>query len=225
MIIGERPSLYRKTLGIMAIAVAITASIAIWFQIEELVRAGAFVWHQYFAYFTIITTILNVVALLFGGFGALQSESDGIAHTMIRHSLVSYAILAGLVYHLVLKDMPLPEGSYVAENGLPQQIFHTIVPIYLVVDWLINPHRERVPWVSVPGMTLLPAGWLGFSLYRGETTGWYPYQFMNPATEIGWPGVVTNLSVIAGVLLVSHLLLLAVNRLHLRMRRRGFSLA
>jgi hypothetical protein len=210
---GERPTPYRKTLGVMAIAVAIVAATAVWVQIADLVGQGAFVWFEYFSYFTIITTVLNIIALLFGGFAALSSERDTILRTVARQSLVTYGLISAGVYHLLLRDDLSTSGAYVSADSWPMQIFHTYVPAYLVIDWLINPYRRRSPWSSMILVFVLPAMWLGSTLYRGQATGWYPYSFLNPTMELGWSGVIQYVAVLTLAIGVIHLLLLAANRI------------
>jgi hypothetical protein len=208
---GERPTLYRKTLGVLAIAVAITSATAVWMQIADLVNQGAFVWFEYFSYFTIITTVLNIIALLFGGFAALTSERDTIFRTVVRQSLVTYALISAGVYHLLLRDTLATSDSYVSADSWPMQIFHTYVPAYLVIDWLINPYRRRSPWSSMIVVFVLPAMWLGFTLYRGQATGWYPYKFLNPLAEAGWSGVVQHVAILTAAMGVIQLFLLGTN--------------
>lgn len=210
---GERPTFYRRTLGVLAIAVAIVAATAVWVQIADLVSQGAFVWFEYFSYFTIITTVLNIIALLFGGFAAQSSERDTIFRTVVRQSLVTYGLISAGVYHLLLRDGLASQDAYVSADSWPMQIFHIYVPAYLVIDWLINPYRRRSPWSSMVLVVVLPAMWLGVTLYRGQATGWYPYGFLNPTTEQGWPGVIQHVALLALAMGVIHLLLLGTNRI------------
>jgi hypothetical protein len=210
---GERPTFYRKTLGVLAIAVAIAAATAVWVQIADLVSQGAFLWFEYFSYFTIITTALNIIALLFGGFAALSSERDTIFRTVVRQSLVTYALISAGVYHLLLRDTLATSDAYVTADSWPMLLFHTYVPAYLVIDWLINPYRRRSPWSSLILVFILPALWLGFTLYRGQATGWYPYEFVNPAGEAGWAGVIQYVAVLTLIMGVIQVLLLGTNRL------------
>jgi hypothetical protein len=210
---GERPTLYRKTLGVLAIAVAIMAATAVWMQVADLVSQRAFVWFEYFSYFTIITTILNIIALLFGGFAALSSERDTIFRTLVRQCLVTYALISAGVYHLLLRDALATSDAYVSADSWPMHIFHTYVPAYLVLDWLINPYRRRSPWSSMILVFVLPGMWLGFTLYRGQATGWYPYAFLNPMAESGWSGVLQYVVILTLAMGVIQLLLLGTNRL------------
>ena len=215
---GERPTLYRKSLGVLAIAVAIGAATAVWVQIADLVGQGAFNWFEYFSYFTIVTTVFNIIALLFAGFASLASERDTVFRTVVRQSLVTYALISAGVYHLLLRDSLAASDVYVSADSGPTQIFHTYVPAYLVIDWLINPYRSRAPWSSMGLVFVLPAMWLGFTLFRGQATGWYPYQFVNPMAEAGWSGVFEHVALLAVMMAIIQLLLLGINRVFFRSR-------
>lgn len=210
---GESPTMYRRTLGVLAIAIAIVAATALWVQIADLIGQGAFVWSEYFSYFTIVTTILNIIALLFGGFAALSSERDSLFRTVVRQSLVTYALISGGVYHLILRDALATSDTYVSADSWSMQIFHTYVPAYLVIDWLVNPHRQRLPWLSMILVFPLPAMWLGFTLFREQATGWYPYEFLSPAAELGWSGVIGYVTILTVAIGLIHLLLLGTNRI------------
>jgi hypothetical protein len=217
---GERPTFFRKTLGVLAIVVAIVSATAVWIQVVDLVRQDAFVWHQYFSYFTINVTLLSIVALLFGGFSSLQSERDSVAHTVIRQSLVTYAVIAAGVYHLLLSDLAISADAFVSNHSASMQLFHTYLPLYLVIDWFINPYRRRSPWSSLVWVAVFPSAWFGFTVFRGMETGWHPYRFLNPTADAGWSGVIEHIAVIAVAIVLVQLVLLGINRLIHRSRKR-----
>jgi hypothetical protein len=214
---GERPTFYRVTLGVVAIAVAVATATAVWVQIAGLVSQGDFTWTQYFSYFTIVTVVANCIVLLYGGFQSLTTERDQVGMTATRHLLITLAIVAGVIYHLLLRDAADPTNPYTAWSSLPMQVFHTILPIYLVVDWVLNPYRAKSPWWTLGGALGFPALWFALSLVRGSQTGWYPYDFVNPAGS-GGVGRVVTMAVAAGAMLaIVHLTLLATNRLSHRL--------
>lgn len=217
---GERPTFYRKTLGVFAIVISVVAATAVFLQVADLMGQQAFVWDQYFSYFTILTTVLNVAALLFGGLNALSTEKDGVAHTVLRQSLVTYALASATVYHLILRDLGSSTDEFVSADNLPMLLFHTYVPLYLLLDWLINPYRSRAPFSSLVTVFVLPALWLGVTLFRGQTNGWFPYQFLNPTSAGGWAGVVDYIAGLALVIFLLQLALLGTNRRYHRTKRR-----
>ena len=222
---GERPTFYRIALGVVAIAVAVATATAMWVQIAGLVSQDNFTWTEYFSYFTVLTVIANCVVLLYGGFQSFTSERDQVAMTATRHMLVTFAIFAAIIYHLLLRDATDPTNPFTAWSSLPMQVFHTVLPIYLLLDWVLNPHRAKSPWWTLVGALGFPVMWLGFSLVRGLQTGWYPYEFLNPAGTGGLGQVVTTTLAAGAMLVVVHLALLAINRVWQRMRVGGDRLA
>jgi hypothetical protein len=213
---GERPVPYRTTLGVLAVVVAIAGATAVWVQIAGLVRQDSFVWSEYFSYFTILTVVANCVVLLFSGFHSFQFERDEILLTTVRHVLVGYAVITSGVYHLLLRDATDATDPYVSADSLPMQIFHTWLPVYLVIDWLINPYRAKSRWSSMWLALVFPFIWLVFTMVRGSQTGWYPYPFLDPSPAGGYERIALTAAVITVAFLVVHLALTVINRLHHR---------
>jgi hypothetical protein len=85
------------------------------------------------------------------------------------------------------------------------------------VDWLIDPpkgtirFRRALPWLVVPVV------YVGYSLVRGQLTGWYPYPFLNPATD-GWCAVILTITglVVLTLALTWALTKLTDKKLHFR---------
>lgn len=215
---GERPTLYRKTLGVVAIVIAIFAATAVWLQIADLTYSGLFDGSEYFSYFTIATTVLTIVVLLFGGLSALSSEEESTWLTVIHQAVIASSVVAGVMFHLVIGRSDAAISSSVDYGSFPMELFHTYLPIYLIIEWLVNPYRPKAPWSSLIVTTVFPAGWLGFTLTRGHDTSWYPYQFLNPQSEMGWAGVASYSASAAAVLLTVSFFLLASNRLRHRVK-------
>jgi hypothetical protein len=222
---GERPTFYRKTLGVVAIAIAIVAATAVWLQIADLTYGGLFDGFHYFSYFTIATTILAIIVLLYGGLSALNSERESTWNTVVHQAVIAASIAAGVLFHAIIKRSDGAETIPIDYGSFPMELFHTFLPIYLFLDWLINPYRAKIPWISLAASLAFPAAWLGFTLYRGYETNWYPYQFLNPQSEIGWAGVSTHIAGATVVLFSASLFLLVSNRLGHRLRSSTKTLA
>jgi hypothetical protein len=60
-------------------------------------------------------------------------------------------------------------------------VVHRIMPIAVIVDWLIDPPRHRIPVRTSLVWLAYPLVWTGYTLVRGALTGWYPYPFLDPA--------------------------------------------
>lgn len=193
-------------------AIVIVAALAV--QITDQVLNGAFVPERYFSYFTIQTSLANIVVLVLTGIVSLQSVRDTRAVAALRANFVAYAIITGAVYNALLRDLPSAEGAYVSPIQWPNEITHVWIPLYFALDWILNPHRHKLPgWTMVAGLAY-PLAWFTFTLTRGELTGWYPYAFLNPTGAAGWTGVWTYAAGIALIIVALVSATALVNLIH-----------
>jgi hypothetical protein len=186
-------------------------------QITDQVLNGAFVPEEYFSYFTIQTSLANLVALVASGLYHFQSSLDTLTLAIVRHALFSYAIVTGTVYNVLLRGLPTEPGEFVSQFTFPNEVLHVVMPIFLALEWLGNPHRPRLPWWSVLIGLVYPILWAIGAVIRGQYTGWYPYDFLDPRQPAGWEGVWLHIGVIALVIVALLALALGVNRLYCRM--------
>lgn len=217
-VVEPNPGLLRQTLGVVALLAAATLAVALFTQISDQIHHQAFVPEEYFSYFTIQTSIAIMVVLTITGLHQLQSRSDSPALVGVRHWLVAYAVVAGSVYHLLLRDIPVKPGAFVSDIAFPNEVLHVVIPVYLVVDWTLSPHSTALSWRSMAWGLVYPLAWLGATLLRGNLTGWYPYAFLNPSNTAGWSGVgshVLGIAIFISALLAAGLML---NRLYCRLR-------
>ena len=184
----------RRTVAVIRLAAAALVLAAIITQIADQVIAGVFVPSEYFSYFTVESSMMNVVVLAAGGYLALRFKRDTMLYTGVRMATVSYAIVTGVVYNLLLRGLP-PTGFV----GLawPKEVEHVWIPIYILIDWLFATGRARLVWKWVWAAVAYPIAWAAFTLIRGAMTGWYPYPFLNPNEPGGWPSVLTYIVGIA----------------------------
>ena len=205
---------FRKTLGVASLLAAITLVTGLSVQISDQVINQAFIPEEYFSYFTIQTSMANVVALTIAGLHQLQSASDHLGVVLVKKFLFSYAIVTAVVYNLLLRGLPTEPGEYVSDITFPNEILHVVIPAYIALDWLLTPHRRKIPvWSLFAGLGY-PLGWLGFTLLRGDVTGWYPYDFLDPRGPAGWSGVWTHIGAIALFIFALLGLALIINRLY-----------
>jgi hypothetical protein len=183
------PSSYRVGLALLNLVGAIAITVALSVQITDQFLNDAFAPTRYFSYFTIQTSLANIVVLAITGILGLQTLRDSRGLSAVRANFVAYAIITGVVYNILLRDLPSAEGSYVSAIQWPNEVTHVWIPLYFALDWIINPHRHKLPGWTIAVGIVFAALWLGFTLVRGELTGWYPYAFLNPNGDAGWLGV------------------------------------
>jgi hypothetical protein len=212
-----RPGAGRITTGVVRLVVGVALAFTIGIQIGDRAVNGAFDPWEYFSYFTIETSLFNIVVLVVGGMLALRLPVDTRLFTTVRMATLTYAIVTGGVYNLLLRGIPR-EGF----QGLswPNEVVHVWVPIILVLDWLLAPGRPALPWRSLWWVPVYPVAWAVYTFIRAGASGGeiYPYPFLDPATG-GWGSVIAY--VVALTLVLVGLGALAV----LWSRRRGRSVA
>ena len=204
------PSAYRVAIGLLRIAAGLAVFAAITTQITDKVLNNAFVPTEYFSYVTIQSSLMNVVALIVGGVFALRFSRDTELLTTVRMSLVAYAVIVGVVYNVLLRDIPVV--GFVSSITWPNEVIHVVIPIFLVLEFLLAPGRVPLRYSRLWFAVTYPLAWVAFTLVRGPLTGWYPYPFLEPDGPGGWPSVMLYVVGIAAFIVVMATVFIAVTR-------------
>ncbi len=146
-----------------------------------------------FSFFTIQSNLIvtaGAIAL------ARNPARDGRAFRVVRLVGLVCISVTGLVYVSVLRGLyELGALEEIANIGL-----HYLTPLLAALGWGLFGPRPRIDPGTV-GLTLLyPVGWLGYTLVRGEVTGWYPYPFVDVSSQ-GYPAVLVNCVLVTLVVL------------------------
>ncbi|WP_291055451.1 Pr6Pr family membrane protein [Herbiconiux sp.] len=214
----------RRAVGAVRLLVGVGLLVTIVIQIADRVVNDAFDPWEYFSYFTIETSLMNIVVLVAGGLMALRMPVDTVLYTTVRMAVLTYAIVTAGVYNLLLRNVPY-EGGY---PGLawPNEVIHVVVPAVLLLDWLLSPGRPALRWKALGIVAIYPVAWLAYTLIRGAASGGaiYPYPFLDPATA-GWGSVLVYIVALTAVLLALGALAIAYGRARSRAasRRAGIS--
>ncbi len=205
----------RRSLGVLNIAFSFAIAIALAVNIADRLIQGIFDPSHYFQFFTIQTCIINIVVLLMGGIIALTRTNDPRWYTVMRVSIVSYAIVVGVIYNVLLAGLDSGDG-YVSTFSFPGDIQHIWGPIFIAVEWLLMPGRARLRWGTLVICAIFPLAWVAGSLARGLVgDGWFAYFFLNPA-EMGVPGVAMYVAAIAAFTLANCAIAIAISRVQAR---------
>ena len=205
----------RRALGVLNIAFAFAIAIGLAVNIADRLIQGIFDPSHYFQFFTIQTCIINIVVLLMGGIIALTRTTDPRWYTVVRASIVSYAIVVGVIYNLLLAGLASGDG-YVPSFTFPNDIQHIWGPIFIAVEWLLMPGRARLRWGTLWICAIFPLAWVAGSLVRGLAgDGWFPYFFLNPG-ETGVAGVAMYVGAIAAFTLANCAIAIGIGRIQAR---------
>jgi hypothetical protein len=203
----------RRGFGALRLVLGLLVFAAIVTQITDELLHDAFKPGEYFAYFTIESSMINVVVLLVGGVLALRGRAETELFTSVRVAVLSYAVITAAVYNVLLRN--IPSTGY---HGVqwPNEVMHVWVPILIVLDWLFAPGRARVGWARLWLVVSYPLAWLAFTMLRGAVTGWYPYPFLEPGGPGGIPSVLVYVVGISAFILAVAAAAIAVGRLDSR---------
>lgn len=146
---------------------------------------------NYFSYFTIESNIIAFITLGIAGWFAWEGESPRWLE-LLRGAATVYMTITGITYSLLLSDIdvntPIPWINVV---------LHYTVPTIIVIDWLVDLPKTRIPIKTSLLWLAFPLLYLVYSLVRGPIVDWYPYPFLDPRAS-GY-GTVAIMSVLIAV--------------------------
>lgn len=162
---------------------------------------------NFFSYFTIQSNFLASFSLLFAAL-YLVKKITSVKLDLFRGAVVVYMIITGIVYKLLLADLPDTTGTTIAWVN---NFLHYILPTVLVIDWLIDPPGQRLKYKDIFVWLIFPLLYMLYSILRGFITGWYPYSFLDPNSG-GFIGVAKYILVLGLGLIVLSLATVRVSR-------------
>jgi hypothetical protein len=191
-------------------------------QVSDRLAVGLFRPFEYFAYFSIVSSILAGVVLAFSGLTLLQGKDERERlHTFRLIATVSM-IIVGVVYHALLGDSAVdPRDIGYQWPVVPNLVIHTYAPIAIVIDYLISIKGYKPSWKKALWVVVYPLSWLGFSLVRGLLDGWWPYWFINPGSEGGVIGMLTYILMIAAAFIALGFILVGARLASIRILSTG----
>jgi hypothetical protein len=180
----------------LALGISLLGSVA--WQVANRIAADRFRPTEYFAFFSITTSIFAGLVALYGAYVLLSNRSESSRLMSLRLITTVSMVIVGVVYHALLGDSAVdPRDIDYEWPVIPNLVIHTWAPIAIVFDYLlsikgaVNSFRKSL-WVIV-----YPLSWLGFSIVRGLIDGWWPYWFINPNSEIGVGGMISYILAIS----------------------------
>ncbi|MGB3329120.1 MAG: Pr6Pr family membrane protein [Thermomicrobiales bacterium] len=138
---------------------------------------------NFFSFFTIQSNLIAVVVLLVG---AVVLPRPSVGWDLIRGGAAIYMMLTGVIYNTLLVGL---EDSLDTTAPWANAMVHTIIPIVMAVDFLLIPLSHRLRWREALVWTVYPLAYLAYSLIRGPIVDWYPYPFLDPRRDGGYPQV------------------------------------
>ncbi len=199
-----KPNAMQTTAGFVRLITALALLTAITWQVSDRLANNVFRPGEYFAYFTIQTSMIAAVALTVAGIRSLKGLEETKLLNRVRLSVVSYAVVVGVVYNALLRGLPgaAEDGNYVWPV-IPNEILHVWAPIVIFLEFAIFRVTNRATIKQIFWVLLFPLAWLIFSILRGFATDWWAYWFLNPNDPGGITQMVTYIFGIMFFLLVA----------------------
>lgn len=190
--------LYKGVFGSFRLAVGLALLGSVVWQVSDRLAANLFRPFEYFAYFSIVSSILAGLVLTISGLTLLQGKDEGERlHTYRLIATVSM-IIVGVVYHWLLGDTAIdPRDIGYEWPVVPNLVIHTYAPIAIFADYLLSIRGYKPAWKKAWWVVVYPLTWLALSIVRGLLDGWWPYWFINPNSEGGIVGMLTYVAIIA----------------------------
>lgn len=205
-----------KTLPYVRLATAFAILLAIVWQIADRLVHNLFRPGEYFAYFTIQSSLIAAVVLTVTAVRELQNKADTKTLTLARLSVSTYAIVVAVVYNALLRGTKVLPGD--PDYGYnwpvaPNEILHVWAPIFILLDFALTITVTQLKFKQIFWVLVFPLAWLGFTIVRGLNTDWWAYWFLNPNEKAGVLGVVAYIFGIMFFMLLSASISLQLNRL------------
>lgn len=193
-------------IGLLRLAMAVTLLYCVYWQISDRLAHNVFRPAEYFSYFTITSCILSGIVLLVAGLGVLRGKTEGKWLSIARLTMAASMVIVGVIYNLLLADAaPDPRDIGYDWPVVPNVIMHTLMPIFIFVEWLVTNKEARLRWTQTLWVLIYPISWLTFTLIRGSVQGWWPYFFIDPAKGIDvmltWIGLISVFFVVLSTVL------------------------
>ena len=191
--------LYKSAFGTLRVLLGLSLLGSVVWQVTDRIRVDRFRPFEYFAFFSIDSSIFAGIVVLLSGIWLLQGKAETERQNILRLIVTVSMIIVGVVYHALLGDSAVaPEDIGYEWPRIPNLVIHTWAPIAISVDYLLSlkgakPKLRKALWVVV-----YPLIWLFLSIIRGLADGWWPYWFINPGSEGGVVGMITYILLIAG---------------------------
>ena len=186
---------------------AATAIVAMTYQFASTADSG-FQKANFFSFFTIQSNLLAVATLCL--LVVVRRAERTPLFDGVRSGVVLYMAITGIVFALLLSGL-----QEELQTTIPWVDFvvHKLMPVVLVVDWLLDPPRHRLPLWTAAAWLSFPFSWFLFTLARGASVDWYPYPFVD-VDKLGYGGVLGRASaLLVGFALAAFVLLAIGNRL------------
>lgn len=177
------------------LCVAVTGEV---FANIEHFRSGEDTYADRVSYFTVQSNWLVIAVLLLC---LLPRDRLGNWFDAVRGAVSFYIFMTGLIVMLILQSPS--EVLFNWDVTFNEMTSHRLIPLFLLLDMLIVPWRNRPVFLRPLVWIIYPILFLVYSLVRGSITGWYPYPFLDMNNPAGFNGILPDLLQVVAAFLVA----------------------
>lgn len=171
-------------LGRFVLALALFGSV--YWQVSDRMMHNLFRPTEYFAYFTITSSLLTAVVLTLSAIQLFRGIAETKLMSLSRLTMTVSMVIVGVIYNALLRGGdPDPRDVGYAWPQLPNEVVHTYVPILIFIEWMLTRTTIALKLNQAFWVLIYPLAWLTFSIARGLIQGWWPYWFIDPQYGIG----------------------------------------
>lgn len=157
-------------------------------------------------YLTNVTVLAVALCFTCVALRARSAPGRFLRHPAAVTAVVIYIVFVGIAYNALLRHLWTPQGWRAWLN----ESLHTVIPLLCALYWLLFVTRFRLtlrvclPWFAYP------LGYLAVTLWRGSTTDFYPYPFIDVG-RLGYPRVFINTALLIAGFVMLVIVFAAIN--------------
>lgn len=167
--------LYKLFFGLLAFTALVT-------EVATLLDRGLFDAVNFFSYFTVLTNSFIAIIFFASAIATAAGKNNKLGN--LRAAATVYAVIVGVIFPALLAGIQGVQFTAVPFDNL---VLHYIMPVVVLIDFLID-RPKKISFKQGLVWLWFPIAYAIYSLVRGAIVGWYPYPFLNPATN-GYEGV------------------------------------
>ncbi|MCZ2817306.1 Pr6Pr family membrane protein [Modestobacter sp. VKM Ac-2984] len=156
---------------------------------------------------SLFTVVSNVLVLAAATTLALDPVRSGRRWRVLLLDALLAITVTGLVFSVLLSPTVDPTGVTVWTN----LVLHYLSPLAMVVGWLVFGPRPRITGGTVAWAMVFPVAWIGWTMWHGAQSRWYPYFFLN-ARDLGLAVALRNTALVVLLALAFLLVYWAADR-------------